>query len=34
MEHGVEATNDDLKLMAEKGTYLDPQAGLLWKTIS
>jgi imidazolonepropionase-like amidohydrolase len=23
------ATDDDLKLMAEKGTYLDPQAGLI-----
>jgi imidazolonepropionase-like amidohydrolase len=23
------ATDDDLKLMAEKGTYLDPQAGLV-----
>ena len=28
IEHGVGATDDDLKLMAEKGTYLDPQAGL------
>jgi len=27
IEHGLEATDDDLKLMAEKGTYLDPQAG-------
>ena len=25
------ATDDDLKLMAEKGTYLDPQAGLVWE---
>jgi imidazolonepropionase-like amidohydrolase len=31
IEHGVGATDDDLKLMAEKGTYLDPQAGLLWE---
>ena len=29
IEHGVLATDDDLKLMAEKGTYLDPQAGLV-----
>jgi imidazolonepropionase-like amidohydrolase len=29
VEHGLGATDDDLKLMAEKGTYLDPQAGLL-----
>src|SRR2546423_6096968 len=28
IEHGTMATDDDLKLMAEKGTYLDPQAGL------
>jgi hypothetical protein len=26
------ATDDDLKLMAEKGTYFDPQAGLLLET--
>ena len=31
IEHGVSATDDDLKLMAEKGTYLDPQAGLVWE---
>jgi len=31
IEHGVLATDDDLKLMAEKGTYLDPQAGLVWE---
>jgi imidazolonepropionase-like amidohydrolase len=31
IEHGVGATDDDLKLMAEKGTYLDPQAGLVWE---
>ena len=29
IEHGTLATEDDLKLMAEKGTYLDPQAGLI-----
>ena len=29
IEHGTMATDDDLKLMAEKGTYLDPQAGLV-----
>ena len=29
IEHGLGATDDDLKLMAEKGTYFDPQAGLL-----
>src|ERR1700720_2451328 len=29
IEHGVLATDDDLKLMAAKGTYLDPQAGLV-----
>jgi imidazolonepropionase-like amidohydrolase len=27
VEHGLGATDDDLKLMAEKGTYFDPQAG-------
>jgi imidazolonepropionase-like amidohydrolase len=31
IEHGVLATDDDLKLMAEKGTLLDPQAGLVWE---
>jgi len=31
IEHGVLATGDDLKLMAEKGVYLDPQAGLVWE---
>jgi imidazolonepropionase-like amidohydrolase len=31
IEHGVQATDDDLKLMAAKGTYLDPQAGLVWE---
>ena len=29
IEHGLGATDEDLKLMAEKGTYFDPQAGLL-----
>src|SRR5437879_2600624 len=29
IEHGTLATADDLKLMAAKGTYLDPQAGLV-----
>jgi imidazolonepropionase-like amidohydrolase len=29
IEHGLGATDDDLKLMAEKGTYLDPQGGAL-----
>lgn len=31
VEHGVLATNDDLKVLAAKGTYLDPQAGLVWE---
>ena len=31
IEHGVAATDDDLKLMASKGAYLDPQAGLVWE---
>jgi len=31
IEHGVLATDDDLKLMAAKGVYLDPQAGLVWE---
>jgi imidazolonepropionase-like amidohydrolase len=31
IEHGVLATDADLKLMAEKRTYLDPQAGLVWE---
>jgi imidazolonepropionase-like amidohydrolase len=31
VEHGLGATDDDLKLMAHKGTYFDPQAGLLLK---
>ncbi|MFY9558098.1 MAG: amidohydrolase family protein [Blastocatellia bacterium] len=29
IEHGTMATGDDLKLMAEKGAYLDPHAGLV-----
>lgn len=29
IEHGTLATDDDLRLMAERGTYLDPQAGLV-----
>jgi imidazolonepropionase-like amidohydrolase len=29
IEHGTLATDDDLKVMAERGTYLDPQAGLV-----
>src|SRR6266567_8516699 len=29
VEHGTMATDDDVKLMAAKGTYLDPQAGLV-----
>src|SRR5258708_6060154 len=32
IEHGLMATDDDLKLMAEKGTYFDPQARLLIET--
>ena len=32
VEHGLGATDDDLKLMAAKGTYFDPQAGLLIET--
>jgi imidazolonepropionase-like amidohydrolase len=31
IEHGVLATDGDLKLMAARGTYLDPQAGLVWE---
>ncbi|MCI0390628.1 MAG: amidohydrolase family protein [Acidobacteria bacterium] len=31
IEHGVGATDDDLKLMVEKGTYLDPQGGTLFE---
>jgi len=29
IEHGLGASDEDLKLMAERGTYIDPQAGLL-----
>jgi imidazolonepropionase-like amidohydrolase len=29
VEHGTMATDEDLKLMAHRGTYLDPQAGLV-----
>jgi imidazolonepropionase-like amidohydrolase len=29
IEHGTMATDEDLKLMAQKGTYLDPQCGLV-----
>jgi imidazolonepropionase-like amidohydrolase len=29
IEHGLGATDDDLKLLAERGTYFDPQGGLL-----
>jgi len=32
IEHGLGASDDDLKLMAAKGTYFDPQAGLLIET--
>jgi len=32
VEHGLGATDEDLKLMAEKGTYFDPQAGVLMET--
>jgi imidazolonepropionase-like amidohydrolase len=32
IEHGLGATDDDLKLMAERGTYFDPQGGLLLET--
>lgn len=31
VEHGPLATDDDLKLLAKNGTYLDPQTSLLWK---
>jgi imidazolonepropionase-like amidohydrolase len=29
VEHGTMATDEDLKALAERGTYLDPQAGLV-----
>lgn len=32
VEHGLGATDDDLRLLAARGTYFDPQAGLLLKT--
>jgi imidazolonepropionase-like amidohydrolase len=32
IEHGLGATDEDLKLMAERGVYFDPQAGLLIET--
>ncbi len=32
IEHGFGASDDDLKLMADRGMYLDPQAGLLLET--
>ena len=32
VEHGLGATDSDLKLLAEKGTYFDPQAALLLET--
>jgi imidazolonepropionase-like amidohydrolase len=32
IEHGLGASDDDLKLMAARGVYLDPQAGLLLET--
>jgi imidazolonepropionase-like amidohydrolase len=32
VEHGLGASDDDLKMMSERGTYLDPQAGLLLET--
>ena len=31
IEHGTLATDDDLKLMVQKGTWLDPQAGLVYE---
>ncbi|HEV2388623.1 MAG TPA: amidohydrolase family protein [Candidatus Acidoferrales bacterium] len=31
VEHGMMATPDDLKLMASRGTYFDPQAGLVFQ---
>lgn len=31
IEHGTLATDDDLRLMAQKGTWLDPQAGLVFE---
>lgn len=31
VEHGTLATDDDLKLLAQKGTWFDPQAGLVFE---
>ena len=31
IEHGTLASNDDLKLLAQRGTWLDPQAGLVFE---
>jgi len=31
VEHGTLATDDDLKLLAKNGTWLDPQAGLVFE---
>jgi len=31
IEHGPLATDDDLKVLAKNGTWLDPQAGLVYK---
>jgi imidazolonepropionase-like amidohydrolase len=31
VEHGALATDDDLRLMASRGTWLDPQAGLVFR---
>lgn len=31
IEHGTLATSDDLKLLAQRGTWLDPQAGLVFE---
>lgn len=32
VEHGLGASDEDLKVLAERGTYFDPQAGLLLET--
>ena len=32
VEHGTLATDDDLKVLAQRGTYLDPQCGLIIET--
>ena len=31
VEHGTLATNEDLKVLAQRGTWLDPQAGLVFE---